>query len=614
MDIASREKLMPQNYEQFAINLNIWNQLALDTQLDVFQCLRAYDLYRNGRFVSRKWHNVIERHREMLPKFRKLMDFREQNRLIESYEECRQRIYEMNRAERRIKSIRRNLMRSYVLLSILSFIAILLAQPISAEQFAAKVLLLTATLLMRVTYKNIVRDDDDFWICGRTYSINPKPLKYVWTVYLVARSLIFVGFAVLVRLYNLSANTFFPTILTILYLPEGAYLINLIINACRFSYWLSSKYMKIVEKLRPELREAFVYENEKWKLPNGHLPAHVNNHVWSLVILHFAKRLLNKSYIFVYHRKLMSKTSDSIAIKRNVWNCLALDIQLDVFQCLRAYDLYRNGRFVSRQWYNVIEQHKGMLPKFRKLMDCSEQNRLIEINEECRQRRYDMWKAEERAKRIRRNLIWTYLLLGVLNFIAILLAQPISAEQIAAKLFESNDECRQRHYEMSQKIGKAVERTDRIRRSLTWTYLLLIILNFIAILFAQPISAEKIAANALLLTATLRMFETYDKIVDKRKKLMTQISDSIAVKRNIWNQLALDIQLDVFQCLRAYDLYRNGRFASRQWYNVIQQHKGMLPKFRKLMDCSEQNMLSADKTTLLGTGSGVVLSDLGLSD
>ncbi|KAI1702227.1 hypothetical protein Ddc_17220 [Ditylenchus destructor] len=130
----------------------------------------------------------------------------------------------------------------------------------------------------------------------------------------------------------------------------------------------------------------------------------------------------------------MPQNSDSIAIKRNIWNWLALDIQLDVFQCLRAYDLYRNGRFVSRQWYNVIEQHKGMLPKFRKLMDCSEQNRLIVSNEERRQRRYDMWRAEERAKRIRRNLMWTYLLLSFLSFIAVLLAQPISAEQIAAKM------------------------------------------------------------------------------------------------------------------------------------------------------------------------------------
>ncbi|KAI1692209.1 hypothetical protein Ddc_23747 [Ditylenchus destructor] len=83
--------------------------------------------------------------------------------------------------------------------------------------------------------------------------------------------------------------------------------------------------------------------------------------------------------------KLMPQTSEQIAIKRNIWNQLGLDIQLDVFQCLRAYDLYRNGRFVSRQWYNVIERHKGMLPKFRKLRDCSETNRIIERNEEYRQ-------------------------------------------------------------------------------------------------------------------------------------------------------------------------------------------------------------------------------------
>ncbi|KAI1706309.1 hypothetical protein Ddc_15352 [Ditylenchus destructor] len=145
MDIASREQLVPQSNGR-----NIWNQLALDTQLDVFHCLRAYDLYRNGRFVSHQWYNVIEQHREILPKFPQLMDCRKQNRIVESdtADECRQRGYEMWKAEKRTNRIRDNLMTTYLLLSALSFIAILLAQPISAERIVAKVLLLMATLLM----------------------------------------------------------------------------------------------------------------------------------------------------------------------------------------------------------------------------------------------------------------------------------------------------------------------------------------------------------------------------------------------------------------------------------------------------------------------------------
>ncbi|KAI1702225.1 hypothetical protein Ddc_17218 [Ditylenchus destructor] len=203
MDIECSEKLMTQSSEQVAVKRNIWNQLGLDTQLDVFQCLRAYDLYRNGRFASRHWYNVIERHKGMLPKFRPLMDCRETHRIVERNVERRKRQYKIWKAEEKTKRIRRNLMWNYLLLSILSFIAVLLAQPISAEQIAAKVLLLTATLGMRETYKKIVRDDNEFWICRRFCSISPKPLKYVWTVYLVARSLIFVGFAVLVHLINL---------------------------------------------------------------------------------------------------------------------------------------------------------------------------------------------------------------------------------------------------------------------------------------------------------------------------------------------------------------------------------------------------------------------------
>ncbi|KAI1696200.1 hypothetical protein DdX_19164 [Ditylenchus destructor] len=132
--------------------------------------------------------------------------------------------------------------------------------------------------------------------------------------------------------------------------------------------------------------------------------------------------------------KLIVPDSNQIIVKRNAWNLLPLDIQIDVFRCLRAYDLYRNGRFVSCQWHNVIEQHRGMLPRFRQLIDCREQNRLIENNE----RLYAKWDAEEkktlRRNRIARNLTWKYLQLIIISFIATLLAQPISAERITAKI------------------------------------------------------------------------------------------------------------------------------------------------------------------------------------
>ncbi|KAI1702228.1 hypothetical protein Ddc_17221 [Ditylenchus destructor] len=202
------EKLIVPNSNEIAVKRNVWNLLSLDIQLDVFQCLRAYDLYRNGRFASRQWYNVIEHHRGMLPKFRQLMDCREQNRLIESnIGECHQRQDEIWDAEERANRIRRNLMWTYLLLSILNFIAILLAQPISAEQIVAKVLLLTVTLGMRETYKKIVYDVDKSFICGRwysmgMYSIYLKPLKYVWPVYLGVRFLIFVGLGILVRLFD----------------------------------------------------------------------------------------------------------------------------------------------------------------------------------------------------------------------------------------------------------------------------------------------------------------------------------------------------------------------------------------------------------------------------
>ncbi|KAI1707797.1 hypothetical protein Ddc_14669 [Ditylenchus destructor] len=67
--------------------------------------------------------------------------------------------------------------------------------------------------------------------------------------------------------------------------------------------------------------------------------------------------------------------SNSSQLKRNTWNLLSLDIQLDVYRCHRAYDLYKKGINVSRQWRNTIERHKGTLPKFQ-LADCRALNKL----------------------------------------------------------------------------------------------------------------------------------------------------------------------------------------------------------------------------------------------
>ncbi|KAI1702230.1 hypothetical protein Ddc_17223 [Ditylenchus destructor] len=279
------EYLIVPNSNQITVKRNVWNFLPLDIQLDVFQCLRAYDLYRNGRFVSHQWRNTIEQHKGILPKFRQLLDCREQNKLFESNDECRQRHYEMSqkigKADERTDRINESLITAYLLLIILNFIAILFAQPISAEKIAANALLLTATLRTGETYQKIVDDDDDkFLICRRKCLIDLKPLKYVWAAYLIGRSLIFIGFAILVHLIGPQADTLFHTILATLYLPEGAYLINWSINASRFSFWFNSKYKDIVKELRPELRGSFVYRNGEYRLANGHIPASVNNYVW----------------------------------------------------------------------------------------------------------------------------------------------------------------------------------------------------------------------------------------------------------------------------------------------------------------------------------------------
>ncbi|KAI1702232.1 hypothetical protein Ddc_17225 [Ditylenchus destructor] len=153
--------------------------------------------------------------------------------------------------------------------------------------------------------------------------------------------------------------------------------------------------------------------------------------------------------------KLIVSNSNEIAVKRNVWNLFSLDIQLDVFRYLRAYDLHKKGILVSRQWRSAIEKHKGTLPKFRQLTDCRTQNRLVGDN------------SDERLR------------------------------------------CRE---EVSRRNTVAFEKSRRAYKKLIYTYIFLSIASFIAALLAQlgHISVERIVTTSLLLAVTLRMFNGYD--------------------------------------------------------------------------------------------------------
>ncbi|KAI1702178.1 hypothetical protein Ddc_17249 [Ditylenchus destructor] len=167
MDIASREKLMTPNLEPIAAKHNIWKKLALDIQLDVFQCLRAYDLYKNGRFASRQWFNVLERHKEMLPKFRYRQDWRAPNRLVgdnsdkarlQRNEQVRRNVEYNVRIQRKVVRIFNKYLTAYLVLSIISCISTLTAQfgDMSIERLIATSLLLAVTLRMGNTYVKFI--------------------------------------------------------------------------------------------------------------------------------------------------------------------------------------------------------------------------------------------------------------------------------------------------------------------------------------------------------------------------------------------------------------------------------------------------------------------------
>ncbi|KAI1692210.1 hypothetical protein Ddc_23748 [Ditylenchus destructor] len=296
MDIASREKLIPQSSGQIAVKDNIWNQLAFDIQLDVFQCLRAYDLYKNGRFASRHWYNVIERHKEMLPKYRKLPDCRALNQLViggnaEKIQRRRNeedKILESKGIIVRIPTLAttcmlhtcitwqqicsNKCMTTYLMMSIISFIATLTAQfgDISIERLISTTLLLAVTLQMGNTYAKFINSQRSFFedgltIFGHHYYSYEKVmfLKYVWPAYLAARALIFGSIAILTCFTSLAAiPPTFDITLVLFYLPEMAFTINQNVNACVYYFCPDYKLLRNIEMVRAEFEDSLEHQRK----------------------------------------------------------------------------------------------------------------------------------------------------------------------------------------------------------------------------------------------------------------------------------------------------------------------------------------------------------------
>ncbi|KAI1702173.1 hypothetical protein Ddc_17244 [Ditylenchus destructor] len=446
---------MSQTSEQIAIKRNIWNQLGLNIQLDIFQYLRAYDLYKNGRFASRQWHNVIERHKEMLPKIRKIPYWRAQNRLSgDSNEEIRRQ-----RVEQDMRKICENLIKNYALLCIISCFAAIYAQTISIERTSAMFLLLAVSLQMTNAYTKFY---DDLYrltynifgnsiyggrcyikICYKRYSTdNLDFLRYVWTGYLGTRTVIFVIIGILRRIMCLKndvphivqADNVYAGLLWILHIPEAGFLMNWSFNAlCIDCFFMSFRYryQRNIKWLKPGTYHQDNYFTPPSRLTFSPVIAESRKCGRPMYVLESSTlRKINKELTLTTHRgeQLVPQNSEHIAVKRNIWNQLGLDTQLDVFQYLRAFDLYRNGRFVSCQWYNVIERQKEMLPKFRKLRDCSEQNKPSgDSNEE-------IWRQRVEHRKIREKRIKNYTLFCIISSIAAIAAQTISIEQTSAML------------------------------------------------------------------------------------------------------------------------------------------------------------------------------------
>ncbi|KAI1709017.1 hypothetical protein Ddc_14033 [Ditylenchus destructor] len=164
MDIESRESLLSPDSIQISTKRNLWNLFPLDVQLEVFRCLRAYDLYKHGINVSRQWRNTIEYHKNTLPKLRRIPnDFRAMNRLAgdtclefrqQQAEENRKREIALQERLRQERHTRFQYSAAFLLPSILGYVLALVAQrPLSIEKLIATTLLLSVTFTTLGTYK-----------------------------------------------------------------------------------------------------------------------------------------------------------------------------------------------------------------------------------------------------------------------------------------------------------------------------------------------------------------------------------------------------------------------------------------------------------------------------
>ncbi|KAI1707795.1 hypothetical protein Ddc_14667 [Ditylenchus destructor] len=286
MDIECCEKLLEPNPTQLAVKRNTWNLLSLDIQLDVYRCLRAYDLYKKGVNVSRQWRNTIERHKGMLPKFRQLTDCRALNKLAgDSYDEYFRRQEEETR--RNVKLVlqqrrrKRNHINTYTILSIIGFIAVMMAQlgHISVERTVAMILLLTVTLHMGNAYENLLYYYGGNYCClfkriSDLWYDQKKSFGYILPVYLAIRDVLFISIAILNHL--IQADNILDMFLWGLYFPEAIYLLNWSIYECGCRYWfpssgMVSRYRRNIEWLKPDY--AGTDWHSKWY---SEMPIHTN--------------------------------------------------------------------------------------------------------------------------------------------------------------------------------------------------------------------------------------------------------------------------------------------------------------------------------------------------
>ncbi|KAI1702172.1 hypothetical protein Ddc_17243 [Ditylenchus destructor] len=312
MEVECCEKLIVSNSNEIAVKRNVWNLFPLETQLDVFRCLRAYDLYKKAIYVSNQWRKVIEKHKRTLPKYRQLTDHRKQNELIagnydkirwQKEEEQTMKNWEFNKNQHKIREKR---IKSYALLCSISFIAAIVAQPISVERISATLLFLAVSLKMGNAYSKFFDDpykfsywDQYFYIFRKFYSTEKLDfLKHVWLAYLGMRTTVFVIIGILRHI--ITADNILYGVLWILHLPEAAYLMNWSINVCAshiscFFYGICRQYEKNIERLNPNYRRpiggsTWYSEQVAWY---SELPIHANVFAWALAIPKFSTYVLS---------------------------------------------------------------------------------------------------------------------------------------------------------------------------------------------------------------------------------------------------------------------------------------------------------------------------------